>query len=99
MKTKFEDYVTTIISATFGFTPKVEILELPNLVIQCTLDGSDVERAEMMGKEAKNFQALKMLLRCFARRNGRFSFLYILPPKGVYVKNYKSNETNSSSHS
>ena len=69
----FEKYLQTILHATFSFYPIIEVTELPGKVISCTLDGTPKERAEMMGKEAHTFQAIKMLLRVFARKQDRKS--------------------------
>ena len=77
MNELFTNYTITIIRETFGFTPAVDILELPGKVIQVTLDGLPQERKEMMGKEAHTFQALKLLMKIFAHKHDRLAFLYI----------------------
>lgn len=77
MKAEFENYITSIISSTFGFVPKVEVIELPNKMMNIIVDGSPMQRAEIMGREAKNFQSIKMLLRAFSRKRGYYSYFYL----------------------
>ena len=77
MNELFTNYIITIIRETFQFTPSVDVLELPNKVVQMTLDGLPQERKEMMGKEANTFHALKLLLKIFAHKHDRLAYLYI----------------------
>jgi hypothetical protein len=47
--------------------------------IAIILDGTAPQRALMMGREAKTLNALKMLLRAFARQKDYFALLFIAP--------------------
>jgi hypothetical protein len=87
MEEQFKKYTHDLIFLTFGFEPLISVTEVPGSVIQITLDGTEHERQQMMGRGAANFQALKLLLRCFARRNGFFSYLYIKHPDGLTHSN------------
>lgn len=90
----FTDYINTIVSSTFQFTPIVLIEELPNKTIQVILDGTDQQRKEMMGKEANTFHSLKLLLKIFAHKHDRFGFLYIKAPKNNAENTHQYQETN-----
>jgi len=77
LEREFKAYIEQICSLTFGFVPKTEVNFPTDGTVQVILDGSPVERSSLMGKDARNFQALKMLLRIFARKRNLFSYLYI----------------------
>ena len=79
MKDLFENYIRTMVELTFDFTPTIITDFSKEGVVSITLDGSPVEKMEMMGNGAINFQSLKQLLRVFARRNNIVSYLYIKP--------------------
>lgn len=72
---------------TFGFRPVVIAEETQPGVVSISLNGSQVERSIMMGKDAKTYQTIKHLLRLFARRNNCYSFLRVEPSDG-YVKTH-----------
>jgi hypothetical protein len=73
------EYVRTIVETTFGFNPIITMtIPAPNKVA-IVLNGTEQERSLMMGKEAGNFKAIKLLLRAFARRHGDFSYLFMYP--------------------
>lgn len=76
---EFSNYVEQIIERTFGFVPLVQVEETENGMINVILDGSPLERSVMMGRDARNFQLIKGFLRIFARRQGYFSYLHIVP--------------------
>lgn len=80
----FEAYIKEIITLTFGFTPTVQIDFPTKGMVQVTLDGTPVQRSQLMGNDSLNFQNIKMLLRIFARRNGYFSKLYVKPEYDEY---------------
>ncbi len=75
----FATYITNLVEITFGFTPKVRI-QIPCVgKVAVILDGSDAERCKMMGKDANNLKAMKMLLRAYSNRYDIFSYLYVAP--------------------
>ena len=79
MRDLFEKYIKQLVETTFGFTPQIDIDFVDDTSVTVKLDGTAVEKMEMMGNGAINFHAMKQLLRVFARRNGCVSFLYIKP--------------------
>ena len=76
-----KDYVTMLVVATWGFTPHIEIVFPSTGTVQIMLNGTPSERSDLMGKEARNFHALKQLIRIFSRKRGMFSYLYLTPPE------------------
>jgi hypothetical protein len=72
-----ETYLRILVETTYGFTPVLDITERPDKMIRVLFGGNPFERSMLMGKEARNFQALKHLLRIFARRHGYFCELYV----------------------
>ncbi len=74
---KFKTYVENIIELTLGFKPEVVVTQLDNKSVQIMLDGTPEQRAEMMGRDANNFQAFKGITRLYGRREGKLSYLYI----------------------
>jgi hypothetical protein len=80
----FRAYITQIIEFTFGFTPSVSIIFPSEKNVQVTVDGTQLQRAAMMGKQSQHYQSLKLLLRVFAKRNGYFSDFYIKPSLDEY---------------
>lgn len=73
----FKTYMENLILDTFGFMPKVTVVQQVYNVYNITLDGDDTERRMMMGKGAANFQILKGMVRLFARKNQAYAFLFI----------------------
>lgn len=78
-----ENYITRLITNTFGFVPKVQVYFDSTEYIKVLLDGSEDERRMMMGKFANNFQAIKTMLRIFCKTHGHDSYLYIAPGKNA----------------
>ena len=75
----FEGYIKGLIQLTYGFEPTVWT-EYPEAgKVSIVIDGSEVERSIIMGREGNNFRAVKFLFKEFARRHGFFAYLFISP--------------------
>ncbi len=83
---EFEQFVVVLVDMSMGFRPLVKAIESETGRMSLVLDGSPLERSIMMGTEARTFQAIKHLLRLFARRQGYFVELFVKPSDGYFNK-------------
>lgn len=76
MNEAIKQYVEILIEMTYGFRPIVEV-NTNDVLTYITLDGAPEERQQLMGRDATNFKAIKILVRIFCKRNGVNPYLYI----------------------
>lgn len=79
MEQIIKKYVEDVVLLTFGFSPIVEIKNFDLKSVGVFVDGTPDQRALMMGVEARNFQALKTMIRIFGRSHNVICYLYISP--------------------
>lgn len=89
----FEAYIKQIILLTYGWEPIVTVTrpELDRIAI--VIDGTSFQKAQIMGKDASNFHALKTLTRVLSQRLGYFVYIFIAPYS--YEQKVKINKENS----
>ena len=87
MINEFKEYMDEIITRTCGFHPTLDIQEPYPGTVQVWITGTPTERSLVMGKEAKNIQAISRLAHIFARRHNCFVYIYVKPKESVVVGN------------
>lgn len=76
-ETKAYEYICYLIELTFGFTPKIEVIERVEGLVNLSVDGTKDEKKQMMGLQANTFHAIKRLCKVFAKNHGFDIYFYI----------------------
>lgn len=74
---EFEEFVSSLVMMTFGFSPKVRTVTNHLGEIEIYLDGTESQRKRMMGHKATTLHAMKHMLIQFSKRHDSRVFLYI----------------------
>lgn len=79
MSDTLKQYVIKVIELTWGFVPTVEVQEVYERTMQVFISGPSVQRAQIMGREAKSIAALTKLVQIYGSRNKMFVYVYVRP--------------------
>lgn len=91
LEKQFRDYIQVLIGGTFGFVPNVTVTTISNKVVQIFIDGTEAERAQLVGKEGNNLAILKGIVRIFSRVRKCDSYIYIKPKQTKYSGYHEEN--------
>lgn len=80
MESILKEYIGNLIYITLGFDPIVIVEKYNEGVFNVSLNGDEVQRKRMMGKQAQNLIAFNNVSRVFARQHNIYINIHVERP-------------------